>query len=485
MTGEGFFETHQRLKGRDARKATSASGGAKPPDASAALTVTQLTSIIEKAVKTGVPASVAVRGEVSNVSGRQASGHLYFTLKDAGACINCVMWRDAASRLAFKLEDGAEIIATGKVSIYAPQGRYQLQAAMLHPVGKGALELAFRQLQAKLAAEGLFAAERKKPIPLFPLRIALVTSQSTAAIADMLKVLRRFRWLKLMLYHVPVQGEGSGAKIAAAIAHLNRYAANVGGVDVMLLARGGGSLEDLWAFNEEVVARAVAASSIPIITGIGHEIDCSIADLVADYHAHTPTEAAQIATQHWKNVADQLAYSQTRLNRGLRQIAQDSRQRLIAIARHEFFRRPMDRIFTLRQLLDDRQRAISMAITGRLHDASRRLGKAETGLQEFHPRNRIALHRQNLNAIEKRTETAARTSLKDLARHLDSLDRQLRALSPDAVLGRGYSITKLKKTGAVVRDASELKEGDRLLTRFQKGEAESIVQDSRQLPLFD
>jgi exodeoxyribonuclease VII large subunit len=491
MSSEGFFEVHQRLKGATARKSSQSrarAGSAGTPSAGDSvkpLTVTQLTTVIEKAVKAGVPASVVVRGEVSNASKNQSSGHLYFTLKDSSACISCIMWRDAATRLRFKLEDGAEMIATGKIAIYAPQGRYQLQAIDLQPVGKGALELALKQLQARLAAEGLFAIERKKPLPPYPRRIVLMTSRSTAAIADMHKVLRDFPWLKIMIYPVPVQGDGCGAKIAAALAHLNRHAAAIGGVDVILLARGGGSLEDLWGFNEECVARAMAASLIPIVTGIGHEIDCSIADLVADYHAHTPTEAARVICELWSNVADQLGYSQTRLRRGLRQIAQESRQRFAAIARHEFFRRPMERIHHFRQLLDDRQRALSLAIGNCTRDVSRRLGRAEAALQSHHPRNRVALHRQNLVSLERRKDAAAAATLKDLSRHLDSLERQLRALSPDAVLGRGYSITTLKKTGAVVRDLSQLSEGDRLLTRLRNGQAESVVADSKQMPLFE
>src|SRR5271170_125071 len=223
---ENFFDFQQRMAERKAPKPLT--------EQDEALTVTQLTAAIEKAIKTGVPASITVRGEVSNVSDRQASGHLYFTMKDSGASINCVMWRDNAARLQFRLEDGLEIIATGRVTVYAPQGRYQLTVQRLLPAGRGALELAFRQLQARLSAEGLFDADRKKPIPQYPSRIVLLTSRATAALQDMLKVLRRFPWLKLMVYHVPVQGDGSAAKIAAAIDHLSRRAEDIGGVDVIL-----------------------------------------------------------------------------------------------------------------------------------------------------------------------------------------------------------------------------------------------------------
>ncbi len=485
---EGFFDFQQRLakEKSDLRKGKNAGGAAKdPPEKSAALTVTQLTSLIEKAIKTGLPASVVVRGEASNVSNRQASGHIYFTLKDDGACLNCVMWRDAATKLKFKVEDGMEMIATGRVSLYAPQGRYQLVATSLQPVGQGALELAFRQLRAKLEAEGLFAARRKKPVPLYPLRIAMITSRATAALQDMLKVLRRYSWLKLMLYHVPVQGEAAGAEIARAISHLNACCDSVGGVEAILLARGGGSLEDLWAFNEEIVARAVATSRIPIVTGIGHEVDCSIADLVADHHAHTPTEAAQFVTQHWKQATEVLTFSRARLNRAARQNLTDARQRLAAIERHELFRRPMDRVNLLRQLLDDRQRALTHALAESARRQQHKLAKSEARLQHFHPSHVLNLGRQRLESAGSGLAKLITSSLQARQTNLENLHRQLQALSPKAVLHRGYSITTVKKTGAIVRNISQLKPGDRLLTRLADGDAESIVQDSRQLSLFE
>jgi exodeoxyribonuclease VII large subunit len=481
---EGFFEFHERISTARtaARKASPA--GKTPPPPDQALTVTQFTALVDKALKTALPGSVAVRGEVSNAR-RQSSGHLYFTLKDDGACLNCVMWRDAASKLKFTVEDGTELIAGGHVAVYAPQGKYQLQVTTLQPVGRGALELAFKQLQARLAAEGLFAETRKKPLPRFARRIVLVTSKSTAALQDMLKVLRRYPWLKLSLYHVPVQGDGSGEKIAAAISHLNRQAQQIGGVDVILLARGGGSLEDLWAFNEEIVARAIAASRIPIVTGIGHEIDCTIADLVADHHAHTPTEAAQTVVQPWKRAAEELVYAGTRLNRGVRQIYRDSRQRLVAIYRHEAFRRPLDPIQHLRQLLDDRQRGLIMAAGVMVRTAERELVRLHDRLQAHHPRQQLATHRQRLAASRQRLTAAIAHWLENRRSQLQSLEFRLDALSPRQVLRRGYTITTEKKTGAILRSSSQVSEGDRLITRFADGETESIAQDSRQLPLFD
>jgi exodeoxyribonuclease VII large subunit len=452
---ENFFDFHKRVTERKSPQSPSAPAD-KP------LTVSELTASIDRAIKAGVPASVTVRGEVSNATTRHASGHFYFTLKDATACINCVMWRDNAARLKFKLEDGLEVVATGRVTVYAPQGRYQLTVNRLEPAGRGALELAFKQLQAKLAAEGLFDPERKKPIPRYPSRIAMVTSRDGAALQDMLKVLRRFSWLKLMVYHVPVQGEGAAAKIAAAIQHLSRRAPEIGGVDVILLARGGGSLEDLWSFNEAIVARVIAASRIPVITGIGHEVDCSIADLVADHHAHTPTEAAQVVTRNWNTVHDALAQYQRRHRRSIAQAAQDLRQRLLAIERHEFFRRPMDRIQLLRQLLDDRQKSLGLVLTGRL---------------------RTAQHR--LVALEPRLPRASKSYMQVRITCLEALDKHLQALSPQGVLKRGYTITTLKKTGQIVKDSKTARPGDRLLTRFADGQTESIVEDSWQMSLFE
>ena len=273
-----FFEFREQIVKKKSAAPQPAGGGA--------LSVSELTAVIDRAIKSGVPAFVSVRGEVSNFNLHRGSGHWYFTLKDQNACIDCVCFKSDAQRLKFTPTDGMELLAGGRVGIYAQRGRYQLYVSSLNPIGQGALELAFKQLRARLEAEGLFAAERKKELPPFPTNIVLLTSRQTAALQDMLKVLRRFPFLKLSVFHVPVQGDGSAELIAEALGLLNRKAAKRDApADVIVLARGGGSLEDLWEFNEEVVARAIAASQIPVVTGVGHEVDVSIADLVADYHA--------------------------------------------------------------------------------------------------------------------------------------------------------------------------------------------------------
>lgn len=520
MSGAGFFEVREKLMAVPA----------KPQAVAEPITVTQLTAKIDRAIKAGIPASVHVRGELSNYKPHAASGHSYFTLKDATACINCVMWRSDAARLKFRPMDGMELLATGNVAVYPQQGKYQLYVSTLHPIGQGALELAFQQLKAKLEAEGLFAFERKKPLPAYPMRITLVTSRATAALQDMLKVLRRYAWLRMFLYHVPVQGDGSAEKIAAAIEHLGSRHADIGGIDVILLARGGGSLEDLWEFNEEAVARAIVASAIPVVTGIGHEVDTSIADLAADYHAHTPTEAAQIIVAQWKTAGDALDVSTLRLRRGLRTIVGEARQRLTAAQRHEMFRRPLDRVNQLRQLLDDRQRGMTFAIGERLRLQQRRLSELSERLEqqrpefqinrlrmkvnqlekmlaekargrvrslhdrlhrivvmlgEWHPKHQIRLARQRLDSLESALRRDANAGLQRRVLKLAGLEAQLEALGPANVLRRGYSLTSLKKTGAVVRNARQLKVGDKLVTRFGDGTAESVVEDSKQLPLFE
>jgi exodeoxyribonuclease VII large subunit len=327
-----FFEFREQITTRARSTPAAVAGKIIESADSATLTVSQLSSQIERAIRGGLPNTLTVRGEVSRPKVHPASGHLFFTLKDAGACIDAVMWKSDLARVKFQVENGLELLVSGTVKVFAPQGKYQLYANRLQPVGAGALELALKQMRAKLEAEGLFADDRKRPLPRFPRRIAIVTSRSTAALQDVLKILRRFPFLDLFLLHVPVQGEGAGQHIAAALRHLSDRQASIGGIDLIVLTRGGGSLEDLWQFNEECVARAIAASTIPIITGIGHDIDISIADLVADHHAHTPTEAATVAVMHWLRAIETVRVSSARLNSFCAARIATARNRLMSIA---------------------------------------------------------------------------------------------------------------------------------------------------------
>ncbi len=475
---EGFFEFRERLTIRRQVAPPAAVGERKP------MTVSQLTRQIDQVLKKNLPQSVVVTGEVSNFNAHAGSGHLYFTLKDPDACIDCVMFRSDAARVKFTPKDGMELLAGGRVGVYAQRGRYQLYVNRLDPVGQGALELAFQQLRAKLEREGLFAHERKKPLPAFPLRIVIITAAQAAALHDVLKVLRRFPWITTFLYPVTVQGDGAAPRIVDALRHLTCRHADIGGVDLIILARGGGSLEDLWAFNDEAVARAIAASTIPVVTGIGHEVDTSIADLVADHHAHTPTEAAQVATSNWRGVAQAIDAIDVRLGRMVRDQFNRDQQMLDAIARHEFFRRPLDRINSLRQLLDDRQRGLLIAMNSRLRNLERNLREVEEALAAHSPSITIAKLTQHVTAQEQRLRYAVAVQAHRRVAQLDAMERELRALSPDAVLRRGFSMTMRKKDGIIIRSAATVKEGDRLLTRFADGSVESIAQDKQQLPLF-
>jgi exodeoxyribonuclease VII large subunit len=477
MAGNGFFDIREKLK--SPRAAAAALQAALPIEA--AMSVSQVTKVIDKAIRAGVPGNLSVRGEISNFNLNRGSGHAYFTLKDPDACLNCVMFRGEFERLKFMPQQGMELLATGSVRIFAQQGRYQLYVADLQPLGKGALELAFQQLRAKLEAEGLFDPQRKKELPKYPTRLAIVTSRQTAALQDILKVLNRFPWIKATLFHVPVQGDGCGPQIAAGIEAVNR----AGKDELIILSRGGGSLEDRWGFNHEAVARAVAGSVIPVVTGIGHEVDVSIADLAADYHAHTPTEAAQVATSYWRNVDDLLTGIALRLNRQIKSTLQEANYRLSNVERHEFFYRPTDRIDDLRVMLDDRQRSLLSALQDRLRSSLSRLDRNAARLAEWHPRNLVALQNANVTAAQGRLQRAMETQLEKRLQRIAGMSNQLEALSPQRVLERGYTVTRMKKSGVIVRSAGQLKEGDHVITRFGDGEVESTVEDAMQPKLFE
>ena len=502
MSGQNFFDVREQLV---PTRGPRAAPPAPPPGADALLSVSAVTKLVERAIRTGVPASVSVRGEVSNFNHNRASGHAYFTLKDEGAVLNCIMFRDDFSRVRFTPANGMELSAVGGVRVYAAQGRHQLYVQQLHPLGQGALELAFQQLRAKLEGEGLFAAGRKRPVPRYPGRIVLVTSRQTAALQDMLKVLRRFPFLRLVLCHVPVQGEGCGPAMAKAIAGINREIDAVGGADLILLGRGGGSLEDLFGFNDESLARAIFASRLPIVTGIGHQVDVSVADLVADYHAHTPTEAATVATAGWATVADELRTTEGRLNRLLAGTVNDARHRLTAVERHEFFRRPTDHVDDLRQRLDDRARSLLDAVQTALRSRQSAVQSAADRLARQTPAARAARSSERLEQVRQRLTVAVRAKVQrqtiatavaadrlgrtlgfELRRRTDrvaSLSAQLEALSPQRTLERGYTVTRAVN-GAVIRSARDVREPDRLVTRFADGEVTSVVEDADKPKLF-
>jgi len=403
-------------------------------NAPSVLTVTQLTRQLKDLVEANFPYA-CVWGEISNCT-RAGSGHVYLTLKDETAQLRAVIWRGTASRLRFDIHDGLEVVAAGPIEVYEARGTYQLIIQELVPQGIGPLELAFRQLQAKLEAEGLFDPARKRPLPRFPRRIALVTSPSGAAVRDMLQVITR-RWpaCDVVVVPVPVQGEGAAAEIAAAL----RSVHNIAGVDVVIAGRGGGSLEDLWSFNEEIVARAIAACRVPVISAVGHEIDVSIADLVADRRALTPSEAGELVVPQRGEVLNDLGRLGQRLATALRERAGRARLLLDALAGRRVFTRPVERV----------------------HDLQRRLDELADRLQRS--------FRYGIDASRAK---------------IDSLARTLEALSPLRVLERGYSITRKSETGAVVRSAAGIQPGDEILTILNAGRLTSRVEsiDPDRLP---
>ncbi len=507
--------------------------GPSPPRAAApggTLTVSQLTALVKQAVQLHLPATVHVIGQISNFK-RHGSGHLYWTLKDEQSELSCVMWRSDAVRIRFDPRDGLEVIVTGTVDVFERAGRYQLYARKMEPRGTGALELAFRQLCEKLRMEGLFDPRHKKPLPRFPQRIAVVTSPTGAAVRDILQTLRR-RYPCVTVYVCPVrvQGEGAAAEIAAALHALNAWSTTLGGIDVLIVGRGGGSIEDLWPFNEEPVARAIFASQIPVISGVGHETDVTVADLVADVRAATPTAAAELAVPVLSDVLTDVAALGAALRRALVHRVDLGRKMLHAVEQHTWLRDPAEGLRRREQELDENADRLRAQLLGRLHQHHRRLARTELLVQRLHPRTvfaqagTILLQRTyRLDWVVLRRAGASRQRLnfgadhlreKSPARHVDrhqmhletfgrrlgetlvhrlELARQrvvstagkLEAMNHRATLARGFSITRLKKNRAIVCAATQAAPGDRLLTETHAGEIESAVVDNLQLELFE
>jgi len=393
------------------------------------LSVSELTAEIKDVLELAFPV-VWVAGEIADLA-RPQSGHCYLTLKDADAQLPAVLWRTTASRVRFDLRDGLEVICRGHLEVYAPRGRYQLIVEAIQPRGIGALELALRQLHEKLSREGLFDPARKRPLPRFPRRIAVVTSPTGAALRDFLEVLRRrWRGADVLVVPVRVQGEGAAEEIAAAIALVNRLAAPL---DCLVVTRGGGSLEDLWAFNEEAVVRAIVASRIPVVSGVGHEIDVTLADLAADVRALTPSEAAERVVPAAEEIAGTVQQHGQRLAAALRLQSEAARQRLSALGAHRVFRRPLALV----------------------HDLARRGDE-----------------------LEARVQRAAWQRVRREKDRIESAGARLESLSPLAVLGRGYSLTRRVADGHVVRDGRQLGPGERISTLFARGQALSRVEQT-------
>jgi exodeoxyribonuclease VII large subunit len=427
---------------------------------------------------------VWVEGEISNY--RPApSGHLYFTLKDADAQLPVVLFRRQAMLLRFRPEDGLHVLVRGHVSIYEQRGQLQLVAETMQPVGAGSLQLAFEQLKERLKAEGLFDAARKRPLPSFPRTVGIVTSPTGSVIRDFLNIVaRRHSGLSVLLVPVPVQGEQAPAEIEAAINHLNNAHLNNTGlqgtppVDIIVLARGGGSLEDLAAFNSERVARAIASSKLPVVSAIGHETDFTIADFVADLRAPTPSAAAELITEAQHKIAEHLATYDQRLQRAARFQLLQARQRL---TRYAAANRAETRVSMLlhrsAQRVDDLSQRLDSAIDRTTRIRQSHIAELAACVLRHDPRQALAQARERLLACRIHLDRSAERRIHTAAAALSSLDARLHSLSPLSVLDRGYALV-LNADGTLVRSSAQLSSGELLTTRLANGSFTSLVEST-------
>jgi exodeoxyribonuclease VII large subunit len=415
---------------------------------------------------------VRVEGEVSGLK-RSGPGHLYFCLKDQEAQLDCVLFSREAARLRFALEEGMAVRCRGRLTLYEARGRFQMSVAEIEPTGAGALALAFEQLKQRLGAEGLFDPARKRPLPFLPRRLGVVTSPQGAVIRDIIRVAQRRFPVPILLSPAPVQGDGAALAIAAALRRLEAVA----DVDVIILARGGGSLEDLWAFNEEAVARAIFGCRVPVISAVGHETDFTIADFVADLRAPTPSAAAELAVPVREEVLAEL----TLLNRrGGRALAESLRA-----ARHAL-ERARGRLGDPRRLLDERRQRLDepierarRALTRRFAAARAELRATERRLYHFHPQRRILEQRGELAAMRHRLEASIRPALVRRRHAVEAAGGKLEALSPMRVLERGFSLTQ-RADGHLIKSAGEVAPGERVQVRLHDGAfAATVVETKR------
>jgi exodeoxyribonuclease VII large subunit len=418
---------------------------------------------------------VWVEGEISNF--RPApSGHVYFTLKDADAQLPVVLFRRQAMLLRFRPEDGLHVLVRGRVSVYEQRGQMQLVAETMEPVGAGSLQLAFEQLKARLKAEGLFDAVRKHPLPAFPRTVGIVTSPTGAVIRDFLNIVsRRHSGLSVLLCPVSVQGDSAPAEVEAAINELNAS----GLVDVIVLARGGGSLEDLAAFNSERVARAIAWSSLPVVSAIGHETDFTIADFVADLRAPTPSAAAELITEAQHKIAEHLATQSHRLARAARFQLLQARQRLTRLPVSRAEGRMNTLLHRLAQRLDDLSLRLEAAQSSQLRQRQRAVAELAAAVLRHDPRQGLAKARERLATCRTRLDRTLERMVHASAARLSALDARLHSLSPLAVLERGYALV-LDAAGGVVRSTNQIAAGDQLTTRLADGDFISRVESTTQ-----
>jgi len=423
----------------------------KMADKTKIYTVSQVNSLIKGILDNNLPGQLTITGEITDWK-LHHSGHCYFSLKDENSTLPCVMWKSSFARVKFQPENGLAVLATGFIDVYVPHGRYQLIIDKLVPAGVGALQLAFEQMVKKLQAQGLFDEAHKKPIPEYPERIGILTSESGAAIEDIKdSIWNRWPCVRLFLYPVPVQGEGAAEEIAAGLRDINKRNQKLK-LDVLIVGRGGGSQEDLWAFNEEVLARAIFDSKIPVISAVGHEIDTTVADLVADARASTPTKAGIVAVPDMQKVLGDLENYQSSMNNNITLCLNYRQQELDEIAGNI--------IDAIRQFLAERRE--------RLHESYEQIVKIE-------PHRLLGKMRDDLNNLQNRVSSAIQAIINKRRIQLTAQANLLAGLNPKSVLNRGYSITTNKQTGLLVRKLDDVQVGDLLTTEL----AEEKVVESK------
>lgn len=441
------------------------------------LSVAEVTRAVRGVLETAFD-EVWVEGEVSNFR-QQASGHQYFTLKDADSQLACVQFARGSWRKAVQLSDGMLVQAKGRLTVYEARGQYQLVVSLVQAAGEGALLAKFEMLKRKLAAEGLFDAERKRELPKFPRTLGIVTSPTGAALRDMLNVLaRRAPWLRVIVSPARVQGEGAAAEIIAALDDLNTLAARgMAPVDLIVLTRGGGSIEDLWEFNDERLARAIASSALPVVSAVGHEIDFTIADFVADLRAPTPSAAAELMVPDKAELQRMIEERNGFLHRHVVAALESAKIQLAGLARSALFREPAQRVEQAIQRVDSAEQALSRAALAQLTALRQRSETITASLRLHRPDKILALLRERLNSLV--TQIGERFT-RHVAIRRERLNRAtdvLRLLSPKNTLERGYSVTT-NAEGKLLRSAYGLEEGSLLVTELRDGKVTSVVNSS-------
>jgi exodeoxyribonuclease VII large subunit len=440
------------------------------------LSVSQLTRQI-RALLEGEIGQVWVEGEISNHR-LHSSGHQYFTLKDAGAQLSCVMFRGAAMRSSVKLMGGAQVQVFGELSVYEPRGQYQMVVKMVQGKGQGVLQAKFEALKRKLYDEGLFDEEHKQPIPKFPRVIALVTSPTGAAIRDMLNILtRRAPWVRVLVFPVRVQGNGAEVEIARAIDALNQ-AEDLGlpKPDTIIVGRGGGSLEDLWNFNEEVVARAIFASVIPIVSAVGHEIDFTIADFAADLRAPTPSAGAELVAPDGAELRRHFEATQRTMTLHVTNVLEHHAQVIELTAKGALLREPPRLLLEAEQSLDDAEDRWSKSATEALSSLSDKLVDMQQVLARYHPVKVVADAGHRVDMTGHRLKQAASLGLRSFTERAEGRSQMLKLLGPEGILARGFSYTT-DAQGRVLMSADDVKPGDAITTRLAKGTVRSVVKE--------